>query len=479
MSGEQSVTRQASTLIVGRVVGFAFAFALPLVLARIFSQDDFGLYKQLFLIHATLATTLTFGFSASLFYFVPHHADERNQYVSQTLLALVVLALAGAGVLVALKAQVARVLNDAALEAYIPYLAAVTGLWLITTFLESLMIILKQAKVAAATGLGSEILRAGLMIGAAALTHSMYVLVLAALAWASCRVIALLLYLRKMGMPLWTRPEWRRLVEQARYAFPFGLALILATLAATLHQYVVSHLYTPALFAIYSVGYLQIPIVAIAFESVSDVTLVRLTELRKSGMLAEAAHLIGDSVTNLSLVFLPLYVWLFISARELIVLLFTDRYAASIVVFRVFLAEIPFTALTLAYVPRAFADTGFILRVSALLLILSALLLGALAPFGLVGAAIASVLAGAITKGFILLRVKRLLQVSFLQLLPWRRLGLIAAASLIAAVPAWAVQAGAPFGVVTRLLLSGALGALCYGAMAWKGSLIGPEQKRS
>src|SRR5207244_3791261 len=123
-------------------------------------------------------------------------------------------------------------------------------------------------------------------------------------------------------------------------SIPFGFALIVWTCANNLHQYVVSYLNTSALFAIYSVGCLQIPVISIVFESVSDVTLVRLSELRKDGLLEEALSLIGDSVTKLSLLLFPLYAWLMVNARDVIVLLYTERFEASVGIFQVFLATI-------------------------------------------------------------------------------------------------------------------------------------------
>jgi O-antigen/teichoic acid export membrane protein len=471
--------QQMVYLFTGRTIAFALTFALPLILARLFPPEKFGLYKQLFLIHATLASILTFGFSSSLFYFVPRESDGRHRYESQTLLALFALALVGAAALIALKSQIARALNDPALESYIPYLAALTGLSLITTpILESLMIIFKQARLSAATSLVSELLRAGLMIGAAMLTHNMLDILLAALAWAVFRFIALMAYLRAMHIPVWTKPDRDCVVEQIRYAFPFGLAVIALTLSVSLHQYMVSYLYTPAMFAIYSVGYLQVPIVAIAFESVADVTLVQLTELRHAGMLGEAARLLGESVTKLCMFLLPLYVWFTVSAGDLIVLLFTDRYKASVQVFRIFLIMIPIVALSLDYVPRAFAHTGFILRVNIVRLVLNALLLGLAVPLGLVGAALATVLATAIAKGIILIKVKNLLRVPFHQVLPWRRLGKIAAVSVMAGGAAWMLNTAAPFGIATRLVLSGGLYTLSYAVLAWTSGLIEPSGKR-
>ena len=68
---EHSINKQMGFLFVGRVVSFCLLFALPLVLVRVFSTEDFGLYKQLFLIHETIFLSLTMGVSASIFYFIP------------------------------------------------------------------------------------------------------------------------------------------------------------------------------------------------------------------------------------------------------------------------------------------------------------------------------------------------------------------------------------------------------------------------
>jgi O-antigen/teichoic acid export membrane protein len=477
---DQALTRQMSVLFIGRGVAFLFVFALPLVLVRIFPPEDFGLYKQLFLIHGTLVTILTFGFSASLYYFVPRHTPhEQQSYVTQTLFMLTVLGLAGAGLLVAFKSQIAQTLNNPGLEQYLPYLAAFTVLSLVASVLETLMVILKRAKQAAVTSLGSEVLRAGLMIGAAVLTRNMLVLVLAALAWAGCRFMVLLAYLRWLGISWWSPLGRHRLAEQFRYSIPFGFAVIVRTCADNLHQFVVSYLYSPALFAVYSVGYLQIPFIAILFESVSDVTLVSLTELRKDGLLEEAVRLMGDSVTKLALLLFPLYAWLMVNARDLIVLLFTERFAESVDIFRVFLTAIPLTAVSLGYVPRAFAETGLVMRMGTIRMGVTAALLLVMVPlFGLIGAGLATVLAMGFTEILILSKVAKLFSMSINNILPWKQLAKIGAASLVVSLAAFSVQAMLTLQVVLQLVLSVAIFTLCYSAIVWTTDLFEPGDKR-
>ena len=69
--GKDGVSGAALLLVAGRTVGFAAAFAIPVVLARIFDQAAFGTYKQLFLIYATLYGLAQLGAAESLYYFVP------------------------------------------------------------------------------------------------------------------------------------------------------------------------------------------------------------------------------------------------------------------------------------------------------------------------------------------------------------------------------------------------------------------------
>lgn len=469
---------QMAVLFVGRTLALAAAFAMPLVLVRIFSQGEYGLYKQLFLVHDTLASVLTVGLVASLYYFVPSHPADRHAFICNTILVLAVLGALGAGALVAFRRQAAWLLNNPQIEPYLPYLAVFTALCLVTSVLEGLMVVAKQARLAALTAVVSEGLRAAMVVAGAIWTQQMQVVVAALLVWAACRVTALLVYLRWLGVRSRLRPRWEHLGAQLRYSIPFGLALIVRTGADSLHQYLVAHLYGPVLFAIYSVGYLQIPLVAIAFESTTEVVLVRLTELRRDGMLDKGLALVRDAIRKLAVVLLPLYVWLMVNAHEVIVLLFTERFEPSVPLFRVFLATIPLTALALDYVPRAFADTGFILRVNLLRLAMNLVLLAVFWRLGALGVALATVGAMAASKFVVLLKARALFGVTVWQLVPGRRLAHIALASGVAALAAWLACDALANGPVADLSVSAATFSLVYGGTAWLGGLLEPTEKR-
>lgn len=466
-------------VFVGRAVAMILTFMTPVVLVRVFAPEDFGLYKQLLLISATLMPILSLGIPAGLFYFVPRNPEQRHVYIWQTVIALCLLGSLGGWLLVVFKSEVAAALNNPAVETYVPYLAFFVAMYLVASFLETLMIILRQARLSAMTIVGSELLRAAAVMAIAVWTQDLKYVVLALLAWVGCRLIALAIYLRRIQVSLFSLPRWDHINHQLRYSLPFGLALIVAAVADSLHLLVVSHLYDPVLFAVYAVGCLQVPLVAVAFSSIADVTLVRVTELRKEDRFQEVVHLIGISATKLCLILLPLYAWLTLNASDLIVLLFTEQFRQSVEVFIVFLMIIPLTAIGVDYCPQAFSDMRYLFRAHLQRLVLNGVLLWALIPvLGLAGAALASVLAMAVMKAVLLRRVSHLLRVPLRGLLPWTRLGGIFAVSLTVAVLAWIGTHALAFDRAGRLLFSGIVFVSGYGVLVWNLDMIASEEKQ-
>ena len=77
---EGAVFRPAMILMSGRFLGFILAFITPMVLVRVFTQEDFGTYKQLFLIVNTLFVIAQMGMAESLYYFLPQ-AGKKPGYM--------------------------------------------------------------------------------------------------------------------------------------------------------------------------------------------------------------------------------------------------------------------------------------------------------------------------------------------------------------------------------------------------------------
>ena len=140
---------------------------------------------------------------------------------------------------------------------------------------------------------------------------------------------------------------------------------------------------------------------------------------------------------RLSLVVFPLVAFMLIAARDIIVLVFTDAYVASVPIFQLSTVAILPACLCVDAVLRAHAQTRVLFGLNLVRLAAVALLIGAfLTAFGLPGAVAATLCATVLARALGLARIARLMNVGLVELLPWKRLTMTAAFAVVAALPA-------------------------------------------
>jgi len=426
-------------LTIGRSFGFAVTFFIPVVLVRVFDQAAFGTYKQLFLVFATLYFIAQAGMAESLFYFVPREQGRRGAYIANAAIGLGILGLASGALLWAGAPAIAARLNNTALAESLPWIGAFLFLMLVSAGLEIVLIARGRFAWAAASYGLSDLLRAALFIVPGLVTRRLEWVLIGAVAFAALRVVVTLGYfVGEFRGAL--RPGKAALKEQLAYALPFGAAVLIETIQASLHQYVVAARFDAATFALYAVGCLQIPFVDFVAGPAGNVMMVRMSERLAAGDRGSIVALWHQTTLRLALVFFPLTALLLVVGRSLIVVLFTPAYAASAPIFLAWSLSILFPVLQTDGVLRVFARTRFLLlvNVTRLLLILGTIF-WFLSTFGLMGAVLATLSGMIVAKGLMLFHMSRFLQVGLRDLLPWRGLAATAGLAAATAVPAWAV----------------------------------------
>ena len=300
-------------------------------------------------------------------------------------------------------------------------------------------------------------------------------LLIGAVAVAGLRAAMTLFYFfREFGATF--RPDRTLLRSQLGYALPFGLAVMVEIVQVSLPQYVVSHNFDPATFAIFAVGCLQIPLVDFAASPTSDVMMVKMQESLGEGNKRAVLAIWHDTTWKLALLFFPLAALMMVNAREIIVLLFTSRYLESAPIFLVWSSMILLTTFQVDGVMRVFAQTRFLLGLNMLrLVILAGLLQWSLSKFHLVGAAMVCVLATAIFKVVALARMRKLLEVGTSELLPWRKLASLTAAVMVGVVAALAVKSLWSMPTLPTLFATSAALGVTYAALVWWGGAAGPR----
>ena len=429
----KEITRPAALLVTGRIVGLVASFAIGIVLARIFAPAIFGTYKQFFLLYTTLYGLAQLGMAESLYYFVPRNTARTPRYVCNALLTLAAAGLASLGVLYAWRSQIASRLTNAALADYMVLAGLFLTFMLMSTVLEIVMVSRKKHLMAAVTYAGSDIVRTIFFIAPAFFFASLRSVFIGATAFAALRVVLVVVAIgRQYGREF--RPDWRLWREQLAYALPFALAVGVEVIQQNYHQYIVAARFDAATFAIYAVGCLQVPLVDMIMTSTVNVMMVRMAEDATHGPATIA--LWHETICRLAFLMVPLSVFLFVIARNLIVTLYTSTYAASVPIFMVWALTILPSIFAVNAVLRVFAETRFLLVMNVMRLAMVAALIGwFLSTFGMSGAVLVTLVSTLLINLVGVARIARLLHLSFAETLPWARLGGIFARALIAAMP--------------------------------------------
>jgi len=464
----------------GRMLSMPLAFLVPVILTRRLSVDDFGCYKQIFLVFNVILPVIDLGITNSLYYLMPRYAELKNAIVWQTLVVQAGLAFLVVCCFAWSPDAIAKLFtNDVLIGGYIPLLGVFAVAWHLSSMLEIVLVVEKKAFEAGVVTFLSESGRSVAVIGAVLGGGGLRGLLLALVGVAVVRLAFMAVYVVREYELRLQAVEPALLQKQLKYALPFGVAVIVSGLVGNVHQYIVSFFAEASYFAIFSIGCFQLPLLGIAIDSIAKTSLVRMSELRSQpNAHREIAQVVSNSCRKLWLLFFPAFVFLFLAAEEFITILFSAKYIESVPVFRVFIFMIPLAAIMLQHVLRAFAETRFILF-NNLLVFFSSLVLCLLGWkfFGAVGVAAGFVLAQLNWKAVFLLRCKKVLHVASGQLIPYRIL--LRSAVIFSGIGLLAFMVKRVAGANLYLAFSASLGA--FGIMSvyayWYADLLADNEK--
>jgi O-antigen/teichoic acid export membrane protein len=459
----RSILGPATLLTAGRGTALAVSFLIPVVLARLLDQGSFGTYKQLFLVSSTIFLTMQIGMAESLFYFVPLDPKRGGAYVANSLATL-----AGTGVIAALamstaSARIGSWLGNPQIGAYLPILALFVLFSMGAAGLEIVLTSRKRFLVAAITYCMSDLTKAACLLVPALLTRDLGWLLIGALVFSLMRLIAALATYHRL-FPRALRPDASLLRAQLAYTLPLGSYVVIETLQTYVHQYAVSFRFDPAVFAIYAVGCLQIPIVELIASPSCNVMMVGMRDALQKEDAAGALDLWRDTTARLAILIVPIVALLLVASRDIILLLFTSRYEASVPIFRLWCCLLLMAVFQTDGVLRVFARTRFLLVLSIVKLVFVLTVIGFLLSWlGLRGAVLAALLSSILGRTSGLVKIARILKAPLRGFLPWGTLVAAAGASGLAAALAIFVRGTLSLPPIPALAVTAALFAATYG----------------
>ena len=468
------LARKVAVLIYGRAIAFGLSLAIPITLTRLLIRDEYGTYQQLVLVYVSIQALLLLGTPQSLQYFFPRmEAAERPQLIRQTwgllgLASLFVILLFGAA-----QGMLEVWQPSHPLKQYLLLLGVYTGLMLLVTPFQNLLVLEDRAKAAMWTMIGFSLLDLVVLPLAAWLNPSAMGMLHGILITATIKVLTVLAYI----FPRYLRhgvsgAAFMR--EQLAYGIPVGLTALIYVINLNIDKYLVGIFFSTTIFAVYYIGSLWFPIFGWITQSAAQVVTPRMSAAHKEGRLSEIERLYSDSVHTLALVFLPFAVGLAIIAQPLIVFLFTADYSGAVPVFMIYLLLLPSRPFSLGWVLMASGQTRFLFRLASSMSIINVILSYTLlvtleGDMRLLGIPVATVVVAWLSTIFVMRQTARTLKIPLSRLCPWRAIATATLVSLLAGVPAaslWVI------GLRDEILLAGGLIVYCL-AFLWLASRFG------
>lgn len=356
-----SLSDKAGFLIAANLIKYAVGFVMPMVLVRLLSKHDYGTYQQLALLGTLGVAIMVLGLPNSIYYFYDRKDPALNKTLTlQTVAVMICSGALTAAALIFGATMISAFIKNDALAPLLTYYGISVGLLIGSEHFVQFMIAQDRYKVAVVIETAETMLRVAILVLPVLAGYGLMGLVMSLCGYALLRfcfrTVWVLMPLRRIQVR--AVPPWFAR-QQLAYSLPLSLMLLAGLLGAMLDKAIVATVFTPAQYAIYSVGALEIPLDAIFQASVATVLRASMPALIREGHHGQVVRLLHESVRKLAFIVLPSFVFLFGYSYEFITVLFTNEYAESVKVFRIYLFLVPLNMFILSPVPPAYGRTRF------------------------------------------------------------------------------------------------------------------------
>jgi O-antigen/teichoic acid export membrane protein len=432
----QSRTFKVAVLASGKLLTTCVGIITFAVLSRLFAIQDYATYRQTILAYTFAAPFLMLGLPEALYYFLP---GERKRSRSVLVENLLLLGFMGGLFSVFLFFGGNRFLawrfNNPDLEQTLRILAPYPLFLLPVSALSACLMARDRVKQVAVFNVLSRAIMLVMVIAFSLIWRTPVAAIIGTVIGAA---IVLLPALKLMFAscaegPL--LPSRAGMWSQLNYSVPLGMAGLVGSLILNLNKVVVSSICSPSDFAIYINGAMEIPLVGILALSLKSVLLPEFVYLYKSEQYDKIIEVWKTATVKCASIFVPVMVFLFAMAPQVMRVLFSAKYEAAAFPFRVLLLLLMMRSMNLDVIFLSTNHNKLILARGVVSL--CANLVGSIIfvkRFGYIGAPFSLVLVAYFWSiPFTLIFISRILKKEFLTVFPFLAFGKILLISVISA----------------------------------------------
>lgn len=436
---------------------------IGIILVRLISKETFGTYQQVMLVYFLLAGVFTIQIESSLYYFIPKYGKEKQrELISQTLVVTgIISCLIGFAMYLSADIFAHRFQN--------PDLGSLIRIYAFFPFFERVIHLLPAFLIsldkAILSGLYSTLSTALMITGVVIIFALGYgisaALISNILIAAIFAFVGIIIMLRLSPLGKWHINKVM-LFEQWNYCWPLMLTTTIGIINLKLDGLLISSYFPKEVYAVYSMGAMELPIIALFTASLSSAIMPNMVVEADSGRLKNTLNIWHEASRKNSLIIFPTFFFFLVCGHDFIILLYTQDYSKAAWPFLIYLARLPIRVAIYSAIFRAIGYTKPILF-SALLdlfvnfiVSITLLLAGKHGFLSYIGPSIGTFFGTVVSVTYLLILLSRKINICLLEVMRWKELGRVLLLSLLCGSVLYLtpVSIGNPlYGMVARFII--------------------------
>ena len=428
-----STKLKIAALSVGKAANMSISILTMVIMTRLLDKNDVAAYRQTFLAYAVVAPILQLGVSNALYYFLPVEKIRIRGRVVDSLTILGCMGLAfGVFILLGGNHYLASIYDNPQVATLLLWLIPYAIMTVPGSQFETVLVARDKAVLASVLGMCRQVVIGITTIMPLILWKSVEApLIGNVVASVTMSAAAIVLMIRATPKQS-ARPSMSSIKEILILSVPLAVSSMAGVLGMQADKIIVSVYTSPAEFAVYVLGAMEIPIIGILTGSITAVLLVEMRKSIVQNNPRDAHKLFKNGGEKSGFLILPVMTFLMINADLFMETLYTSEYLKSADPFRVYLLLLPLRTVVFGSFFIALGKKWFMVwRDMAELVLNIALSIYFVKLYGAIAAAYVTV---GLTLGYHAVinigYLSYLLKIKFTELLPYRSYAYMTMASL-------------------------------------------------
>ena len=414
---------------------------LGLFIVYYFTQNDYGLYKEILFITYFLTNILQFNFHYSLFYFFNNkNFNDNSEFVNQTyniMLMITIVVLFIGGIILS-----SNLLTNHHLGLYAFSMLLIIGLGILQGPVRKLFVIENNSKFSFLYSISYEFGYCAAIIASLFFFGSVKSLVFALVIVYFFNTIFCFAYIKRRHGFLFFRYNKKILKKLIIYNIWPNLSRLLGRASMFMDKIIILSFLTSSDFAVYVIGSIQIPLINSFLSSLGEIILIRMSNVSgELGSKPKVIELYKKMVSTKALVSFPIITFALLTSHKIFKVVLSPEYLSGVQIFNIVNLIFFFQIFAPHLVIRSLGDTRPIFY-SSIFKFLSSIILGIplVKYYGINGAAYTFLITCFV--GFVIqfYFCKKLLNCKLLELLPINSLMKIISSITLASIIPFSIR---------------------------------------